>query len=180
MTRRSLFQWLAHAFHGLTACIVAAPILRFVFIPHGGTTATRGFQRIAPFSLTNPGRPVRITVSADRTDGFIHYPPGPIGVVWLVRNPDGAGSSDNGLRCFQSICPHLGCAINFARDRGVFFCPCHASEFAADGARNFGPAPRNMDELPCRIAGPDDDGQRWVEIQYREFRTGTQQPIPKA
>jgi hypothetical protein len=29
-----------------------------------------------------------------------------------------------------------------------------------------------MDELACRVTDPDEDGQRWVEVRYQEFRTG--------
>ncbi len=70
------------------------------------------------------------------------------------------------------ICPHLGCAIDYAADRDVFQCPCHASEFDRLGRRVVGPAPRDMDELPCRVTAADESGQRWVEVQYDVFKTG--------
>ncbi len=176
MTRRSLFQWLAYTFHGAAGLIVGAPLVRFFLGKRPERKSAATFQRIAPLSVTSTDQPVRITVSADRTDAFTHYPPGPIGVVWLVRNQDLGGAGQ--VRCFQSVCPHLGCAIDFASERGVFFCPCHASEFAPDGSQNFGPSPRGMDELPCRLSEPDDNGERWVEVTYQEFRTGTKEPIP--
>ncbi len=178
MTRRTFFNWIARTLHVVVTLLVGAPVIRFLVGRHGPSESGGSYQRIAPLSGAHPDHPERVTVSADRTDAFTHYPPGPIGVVWLVRSPDLGGIAQ--VKCFQSSCPHLGCAIDFARDRGVFFCPCHASEFALDGSRHFGPTPRGMDELPCRVTEPDDDGERWVEIKYQEFQTGTDGPVPSA
>jgi Rieske Fe-S protein len=79
------------------------------------------------------------------------------------------------IRCVQAMCPHLGCGIDFVPDRRVFTCPCHASEFDAAGQRRFGPSPRDMDELECRVSPPDERGERWIEVKYVEFRTGIPQ-----
>lgn len=178
MTRRSLLRRLAQLCHGAAAVLAGAPVLRLVTGTRSRRALTGAFQRIAPLSATQTDRPVRITVMGERTDAFTHYPPGPIGVVWVVRNDRDALRPR--VRCFQSVCPHLGCAIDFAGDRDVFFCPCHASEFASNGSRNFGPSPRDMDELIARLSAPDKAGQRWVEIIYAEFKTGTQDQLPRA
>jgi nitrite reductase/ring-hydroxylating ferredoxin subunit len=78
-----------------------------------------------------------------------------------------------GLKCYQTICPHLGCGTDFDAARGRFVCPCHASDFDLSGRVLSGPSPRGLDELACRISGPAPDGARWVEVEYREFKTGT-------
>jgi Rieske Fe-S protein len=111
-----------------------------------------------------------VAVVAEQQDGFIRRPAEPIGRVWLVRS--GADSTAS-IRCFQSICPHLGCGVEYAPDRAAFVCPCHASEFAIDGRQRFGPSPRDLDELVCRVTDPDEAGVRWIEVRYQEFRTGT-------
>jgi nitrite reductase/ring-hydroxylating ferredoxin subunit len=123
-------------------------------------------------------RPVCVTVAADRWDAYIHYPSGPIGRVWMLRT-DAAGG-DGVFRCFQAICPHLGCLIEYSPGRGTFHCPCHASAFDKDGQRLFGPSPRDMDPLPLRVTEPDDDGHRWVEVDYQEFETGVAERRPVA
>lgn len=86
------------------------------------------------------------------------------------------------VRCLQTICPHLGCGIDLAAQQNPtgFTCPCHVSEFDDAGRRGKGPSPRDMDELPCRVTAPDENGERWVEIQYVEFRTGTPEKRPIA
>ena len=83
-------------------------------------------------------------------------------------------------RVLSAVCPHLGCAIDYAADRNTFNCPCHASEFDAAGRRRLGPSPRDMDELECRISDADESGVRWVEVKYQEFQTGVSEKRPTA
>jgi len=117
-----------------------------------------------------------VTVLADRWDAYTHYPPGPIGNVWLLRSE--SDDRDPKIRCLHVICPHLGCAIDYSADRKTFNCPCHASEFDAAGRRRFGPSPRDMDELECRISDADESGVQWVEVKYQEFQTGVSAKRP--
>jgi nitrite reductase/ring-hydroxylating ferredoxin subunit len=62
--------------------------------------------------------------------------------------------------------------VDFAADRGVFACPCHASDFDVSGKRLDGPAPRDMDILEVRLTPADANGERWVEVRYVDFRPG--------
>jgi Rieske Fe-S protein len=94
--------------------------------------------------------------------------------VWLIR--DDADPAK--VRCLQTICPHLGCGIEFSADREAFTCPCHASEFDKTGRQRFGPSPRDLDALACHIEEAHPGGQQWVVVDYREFRTGTAEKIP--
>ena len=69
----------------------------------------------------------------------------------------------------SSVCPHEGCEVAWREDESVFSCPCHDSNFAADGSRIFGPARRGLDPLPSRIA----DGK--LQVQYQSFVNNTQE-----
>ena len=157
------------------ALAVGCPGLRVLFAPLRRTRPSASFRNIAPLSILNEGKPVAVTIRADRWDAYAHYPPGPIGRVWVVRS---AGDLP-GVRCFQSICPHLGCAIDFDSSQKGFACPCHGAQFLSDGRSLSGPSPRGMDELPCRVTDMDAEGVRWIQVKYQEFRTGTvdQRPI---
>ncbi len=52
-------------------------------------------------------------------------------------------SDENGLFAISAICTHLGCIVHQA-DFG-FQCPCHGSQYSADGNVIGGPAPRPLE-----------------------------------
>ena len=66
-----------------------------------------------------------------------------------------------GSQVVSAVCPHEGCELSWQDDRNVFTCPCHDSSFAANGARIYGPARRDMDRLPSRIQ----NGVLQVQVQ---------------
>ena len=170
MHRRTFLKTLGAWLNGLVGLAVGIPGIRFLLDPLRRAPHKRGFIRVGPLASVIAGRPQRVTVLADRWDAYTHHPPGPIGNVWLLRNE--SDDRDPKIRCLHVICPHLGCAIDYAADRNTFSCPCHASEFDPTGRRRFGPSPRDMDELKCRISDADESGVRWVEVKYQEFQTG--------
>jgi thiosulfate dehydrogenase [quinone] large subunit len=51
----------------------------------------------------------------------------------------------------DAICPHQGCTVDFVSARDGFSCPCHGSQFAVDGSRLSGPAPRGLATLPVAL-----------------------------
>ena len=169
MKRREFLQFLTVAINGVIGLMVAIPAAFWLLPSRRFRKGRPRYKRIARFDSISSDAPSRVVVNANRWDKFTRYPPGPIGAVWLLRTDSPAEI----VRAFQTVCPHLGCSIAFAADREVFSCPCHASEFDLSGVRNFGPSPRDMDELECRISDPDEAGERWVEVRYEEFETGS-------
>lgn len=73
----------------------------------------------------------------------------PEGRFWLVNTPEG-------LLALDKVCPHLDCLLDWDEQARTFICPCHGSQFAADGAYISGPAPRAMDRFVVQIV--DEDG----------------------
>ena len=71
---------------------------------------------------------------------------------------------------FTSVCPHLGCAVEFDGPAGEFECPCHDSAFAKDGEKLFGPSLRGLDPLAVKLVESDGTKEIWVECD--RFRTG--------
>lgn len=173
MERRNFLKRLAGTLYAAVGAILAVPALRYLTDPLRRRRTSGDFLRAVPQDSLAADRPTRVTLRTDRWDAFIHHPPGPVGNVWLTRAKDGANP-----RCLQAICPHLGCGIEYAADRNAFYCPCHASEFDTDGRRRFGPSPRDMDELPCRMSDADPAGVRWIEVQYVEFQSGVPDKRP--
>lgn len=69
----------------------------------------------------------------------------------------------------SAVCPHEGCEVSWRDDENVFSCPCHDSDFAADGQLLRGPARRGLDPLPSRVV----DGK--LQVQYQSFVNNTQE-----
>lgn len=159
------------ALNGALAALLAIPGLRYLAHPLLRSRTASTWQRVAALTALSPGRPTRVNVIRASRDAFTAYPPGPIGSVWLLRT-EGADGGGPTVTCWQAMCPHLGCGIDYTAERGAFACPCHASEFDATGARKHGPSPRDMDALETRISEADAQGTHWVEVNYQVFRTG--------
>ncbi len=115
---------------------------------------------IGPDALPADGTPQSVEVVADRVDAWNRYPQQPVGSIWLRREADGQ------IVAFSSICPHLGCAVDFRSAQRDFFCPCHLSQFTLDGERQNKIPPRDMDRLETEVR----DGKIWVK--YQIFRGG--------
>lgn len=132
------------------------------------------FVRVAPFdALPLDGTPRQFALVADVVDAWTRAPARRIGSVFLSRDE----SSDTpGVRALSSTCPHLGCAVDYAATAGHYECPCHASGFAADGSRLFGPSLRGLDPLEAKLV--DTDGRQEVWVAPQRFRTGVAERVP--
>lgn len=75
-----------------------------------------------------------------------------------IRSQQGEGWDYNGILAYSKICTHVGCPIALYEQRTHhLLCPCHQSTFdlADSGAVIFGPAARNMPQLPISV---DEEG----------------------
>ena len=104
--------------------------------------------------------PVKVDLYADKIDGWNRVVEVKIGSAWVWKQGDE-------LRAMSTVCPHLGCAIDYDAGNGKFVCPCHDSFFSLDGAVETGPSPRGMDSLELETQGD------LVAIRYQRFRQGT-------
>ena len=64
----------------------------------------------------------------------------------LVRKESGD------LIVLSAVCTHLGCIVQWQRERQDFLCPCHAGRYTADGAVISGPPPRPLARIPFTVA----------------------------
>lgn len=60
----------------------------------------------------------------------------------LVPNQDG-------FQALSLVCPHLGCLVEEREDG--FHCPCHGSQFTAEGKLKKGPATADLSRLKLEI-----------------------------
>jgi cytochrome b6-f complex iron-sulfur subunit len=57
--------------------------------------------------------------------------------------------SDEEVVALEKKCPHLGCMVELDKDEMI--CPCHGARFTLDGARVFGPSPRDLKRFAVEI-----------------------------
>jgi cytochrome b6-f complex iron-sulfur subunit len=85
--------------------------------------------------------------------------------LWVSNTPDGVAA-------LYKVCTHLGCLYNWNNQENKFICPCHGSEFQANGTYIHGPAPRSLDRFVVQVVNPDTG-----EV-LAESTDGTPLPVP--
>ena len=135
--------------------------LRFLH-PHV-TTGEMHWSDVAPLSELKGERPLMRSIVAEHEAGWAstqeeHF-------VYVLP--------DKNHQVLSSTCPHEGCNVSWRDDTGGFFCPCHDSYFAADGARVSGPSRRGLDPLPTR----EENGV--LQVQYKTFVNNTEERIAR-
>jgi menaquinol-cytochrome c reductase iron-sulfur subunit len=88
--------------------------------------------------------------------------------AWIRRQGEGT----EGFTVLSTICPHLGCPVNWHPDQSKFICPCHGGVFSEAGRQVSGPPPRNMDSLDFEVQ----NGRLW--IRWQDFKIGIAERIP--
>lgn len=144
------------------AATVVAPAVPYVLFPldHEVTKGGGEFVVVGDRSQFS-AVPTKVDIFAEKIDAWNRIERVKLGSAWVVDR-------EGELVAFSTVCPHLGCAIDFDADARKFKCPCHRSAFGLDGAREEGPAPRGLDTLQVK----DDDGA--VAVLYERFRQGTE------
>lgn len=154
------------------------PLLRRSRTGPGGGSGRRdseGYVRLDTTfdALPEDGTPVAVTVIDDLVDAWNRFENVPIGSVWLRRIGDQ-------VIAFSSVCPHLGCSVDYRRSNNDFFCPCHTSSFALDGSKTNKVPPRDMDSLEVvrRSDGQDDPSGNEIWVRYQNFVKATPEKKP--
>lgn len=131
------------------------------------------FVHIGPLEmLPADGVPRQFAISADVVDAWTRVAGQRVGSVFLSRSI----STDKAeVLAFTAACPHLGCAVDYDAAAGEYKCPCHASAFAHDGKKLFGPSLRGLDPLPLKLV--DNGGQQEIWVAFERFRPGIAERI---
>jgi menaquinol-cytochrome c reductase iron-sulfur subunit len=158
--RRGFLKLVTAAIGAAIGAIATIPGLRFLATPLTKEMVTGGEEpvRVASMDEVEPGKPMRANVVGQKHDGWLRQDSVKLGACWLTRSVTGQ------VRAFSTVCPHLGCGIDYNDKSEKFECPCHGSFFDHDGRCVEGPAPRGMDELDVLTSGKD------IKVRYRRFR----------
>lgn len=167
--RRAFLKVITTGLGALTAALAIIPGLGFLAGPARRGAGTTGSTplRVAGEREVKPGRPLRVTAIGPREDAWLRLDKVMLGSCWLVRAVE-----DGPIKAFSTVCPHLGCGVDFDEKAGKFSCPCHTSAFDLDGRCLSGPSPRGLDELETHVEGRD------VLVRYQRFRVGTAKREP--
>ncbi|MCF6156239.1 MAG: ubiquinol-cytochrome c reductase iron-sulfur subunit [Candidatus Brocadia sp.] len=66
----------------------------------------------------------------------------------------------NSFKALSVVCQHLGCAVEFSKEKNIFECPCHGSKYYRNGVNFAGPAPRPLNHFEIVL---DDSGKLVVD-----------------
>ena len=168
--RRGFLKRCAAGVIGAVAGIV--PLLSGLVVlldPLRRKSAAGEFTYVAPLgAIPEDGTPRKFTILASRTDAWNKAPQTPIGAVYLRR------LAPKSVTAFNVVCPHAGCFVEFQGANKAYYCPCHRSAFALDGAiASASPAKRGLDALQVEIRK---NNEVWVKFQ--NFLAGTADKIP--
>lgn len=59
-------------------------------------------------------------------------------------------ASAEGLTVFSAVCSHLGCLVNYRKEKREFVCPCHGGRYDLSGKNIAGPPPAPLTRLPLK------------------------------
>lgn len=57
------------------------------------------------------------------------------------------------LRAFSLVCTHLGCLVEWQKDKSEFYCPCHDGRYDEFGDVLAGPPPIPLEQFPVQVDG---------------------------
>jgi menaquinol-cytochrome c reductase iron-sulfur subunit len=152
------------------ATVVVAPALRAVLWPLAADPAviSGGDEFVVVGERKQFGAvPVRVDIYADRVDAWNRIKNVKIGSAWVVER-------DGQLHAFSTVCPHLGCAVDYNAEDQKFECPCHDSAFGLDGKHEAGPSPRPLDALELT---EQTDEQQLISIRFERFKIGVEDKV---
>jgi Rieske Fe-S protein len=166
--RRQFLGIFTNALTAFIGLIVAIPAIIYFLSPlrrRPEAARTAAFHDAGPLTEIPIGSWKLLSLEMVHADGWkktsVRH------AIWVRRR----GETEKDITVLSSICPHLGCPINWHPDQSQFFCPCHGGIFNPDGQRTGGPPPRAMDPLDFEVRG----GRLWV--RWEDFKIGVAERI---
>lgn len=160
VSRRTFLTWYMAGL--MTATLVAgiAPILVYVWppAPPGQKNAKVKATPDTPLSDLQENDAVRFK-SPDNA-GFYMQDGGGDNSKGDIAYSGYAVKAGSQTLFFAVNCSHLGCSINWVKDKTRFECPCHGSRFSVEGQVIHGPAAYPLSHLK---AEPQPDGTLLVD-----------------
>jgi Rieske Fe-S protein len=181
--RRRFLKWLTNGLGALFGVGFGIPAVAYLIDPRNRKAQPRGFKRAGRLSELKKDLPQQVVLRDIRRDAWTMYPNDVIGRVWLVRTDD----KETAPLVFTTVCPHLGCSVNYDVGRQRFICPCHNGTFLLNGEKDpaiaNNPPPRGMDTLEVKLVEDKDSpaGKKdyFIEVKYENFEQAKEEKIVK-
>ena len=161
------------------SCVIGAAIgtvpivagVRVALSPLADKEAVEGgaMIRLGDLGDLETGVPMKFAIVADKSDKWTRYKDVPVGAVYLVKQKEDAKEP---VVAFNTVCPHLGCFVDYRKEEQDFFCPCHDSNFALDGKLKNGVSPRDMDWLTVELRNTTE-----VWVKFQRFKANSKDRI---
>jgi Rieske Fe-S protein len=174
--RRSFLRWAIYGLGAVIAAVLGVPAVAYLIDARNRKASPGVFKTVARPRLSElrEDTPQVAVIRETRRDAWTLHRDEIVGRVFLIKRPGGR------VEAFTTICPHLGCSINYTDSHDVpFVCPCHNARYRLDGTRidpNNNPAPRGMDTLEVR-ADPDDPDA--IQVRYQVFYQGLHDKVAR-
>lgn len=151
------------------AATVLAPAAALLAYPlgHATTSGSDAFLPIGRADQFDGEDPVKVDLYADRVDAWNRVIQVKIGSAYVFKH-------EGELVALSTICPHLGCGIDYDAGHSKFYCACHKTWFGRLGNVEDGPSPRAMDTLELQR------DEKLVSIRYQRFKQGIENKEPIA
>jgi Rieske Fe-S protein len=164
--RRLLVLGVGAACTGVAA-VTLGPAAKFLTHPVRvpTTTGSDAFIPAGSLSQLSTKVPMKVDLYSDKVDAWNRVEHVKVGSAWVLER-------EGQLVALSTVCPHLGCAIDYEAQAERFVCPCHDSYFDLDGKATEGPSPRDMDALEVQTEGDT------VAIRYQRFKQGVDAKEP--
>jgi cytochrome b6-f complex iron-sulfur subunit len=110
-----------------------------------GAVAYPVFQYLAPQKAKGPKGKVEIPEKEIPAGDAKFFDYG--GTTAVVIN-----TRDAGFIALSAVCTHLGCIVQWQKDKQQFLCPCHAGRYTETGEVISGPPPKPLPKLPFTVS----------------------------
>ena len=110
-----------------------------------GMTAVHGVR----FLLPQGKKPREVSLMVGKAD---EVPPGEsLEIENLLGNRVIIVHTETGFKGFSAVCTHLGCFVQWEKEKGQFLCPCHMGFFDVEGQVVSGPPPRPLEAYVIQV-----------------------------
>ena len=162
ITRRNFFKKSTIGLGSLLTVMIGYPLISSIVTQSKsiikGVFSKIGLIKEIPNSFSPVKNPTKKNFTLEQQDAYVTFKEPED--IWVVKK------SEEDLKVFSPICPHLGCRYGWDSDRKLFVCPCHNSVYTIEGDVVSGPAPRGLDTLPQEVKNGN------LYVKYEKFEVG--------